>query len=98
MIIKIMELKELKYYMTKEATILKMENEYNKMINKISNTYNNTCIILGILNIVLNITYLFNVVILNHFNSRLNMLMAFAVLLLILLFVLNTPAVFGTFI
>ena len=98
MIIKVMELKELKYYMTKEATILKMENEYNKMINKISNTYNNTCIILGILNIVLNITYLFNVGILNHFNSRLNMLMAFAVLLWILLFVLNTPAVFGAFI
>lgn len=98
MIIKIMELKELKYYMTKEATILKMENEYNKMINKISNTYNNTCIILGILNIVLNIIYLFNVAILNHFNSRLNMLMTFAVLLWILLFVLNTPAVFDAFI
>lgn len=98
MIIKVMELKELKYYMTKEATILKMENEYNKMINKISNTYNNTCIILGILNIVLNITYLFNVAILNHFNSRLNMLMAFAVLLWILLFVLNTPTVFDAFI
>ena len=98
MIIKLMKLEELEYYMTKEATILKMENEYNKMINKISNTYNNTCIILGILNIVLNITYLFNVGILNHFNSRLNMLMAFAVLLWILLFVLNTPAVFDAFI
>lgn len=98
MIIKIMELKELKYYMTKEATILKMENEYNKMINKINSIYDNVYNILGIFDIGLYIIYLFNVVILNRFNSRLNILMASAVLLYTLLIVFNTQAVFDAFI
>lgn len=99
MIIKIIELKELKCYMTKEATVLKMENEYNKMINKISNMYNNICMILGIFSIILNIvSIVFNIITLHHFNSKSNIFIVSAVLLFILSFVLSIPVISNAFI
>lgn len=68
MITKIMELKELKHYMTKEATILKMEHEYDKMLNKINNIYAKIYTIHIILCIVLNIVFtIFNVLSVHKF-------------------------------
>lgn len=98
MIIKIIELKELKYYMTKEATILKMEREYDKMINKINSIYAKIYTMHIILCIVLNIVFIiFNILSVHKFYDTSIPILS-AVLLFEFSLVLGIDSVYDSFI
>lgn len=98
MITKIMELKELKHYMTKEATILKMEHEYDKMINKIDSIYAKIYTMHIILCIVLNIVFIiFNVLSVHKFYDTSIPILS-AVLLFEFSLVLGIESVYDSFI
>lgn len=98
MITKIIELKELKHYITKEATILKMEREYDKMINKIYSIYAKIYTMHIILCIVLNIVFIiFNILSVHKFYDTSIPILS-AILLFELSLALSIESVYDSFI